>query len=133
MAGMDEQEAKPQRGRPKNVIPDDVMARALQMALWNCNDCTIETALGWRQGFIAERRDISAKIKQKRAEHRQILREAQFKQVKNPAMAIFLGKNALGQADKQDHRLALDEETRSLLDVIDGKTKGVLPSAEVGD
>ena len=114
----------------KKLIPEEEMNEALRLAGMNCQNGTIETYLGWNDGFISKRRDIDKKLQAKRAEHRISIRESQQKSIKNPVMAIFLGKNVLGQADKQDHRLALDEETRSLLDVIDGKTKGILPSAE---
>jgi hypothetical protein len=45
-------------------------------------------------------------------------------------MAMFLGKNVLGQADKQEHRHGFTEETVSLLSMIDGQSRGILPSNE---
>ena len=42
-------------------------------------------------------------------------------------MAIFLGKNELGQTDKQEIEHSLDKPTATLLGLIDGNSKGKLP------
>ena len=89
-------------GRPRKVISDEDMIKAEGYALENCQDCTIEGLMGWSQGFIKEREDISKRLRQKRQEHKQAIRASQFNHVKNPVMAMFLGKNVLGQADKQE-------------------------------
>ena len=47
-------------------------------------------------------------------------------------MAIFLGKNVLGQSDKQEIEHGVTTEMANLLGLIDGSTKGKLPDAEEG-
>jgi len=89
------------RGK-KKIITKEVMAEAERMAGLNCQDGTIATALGWHVNFIKERKDILKRLRKKRAEFKIDLREAQKNQTNTPAMAIFLGKNYLGQADKQE-------------------------------
>ena len=49
---------------------------------------------------------------------------------KSPAMAIFLGKNELGQKDKQEIEHSLDKPTATLLGLIDGDSKGKLPDSK---
>ena len=107
------------------------MARAESLAYDGCQNNTVEGLLRWARGFIAARPDIAEKLTRKRQERKAWLRRLQFKQAeKQPVVGIFLGKNYLGQADKQEHRLGLDERTSSLLALIDGKDKGKLPSEE---
>lgn len=89
------------RGCKKIISPDD-MAKAESYALLNCKDRTICLLMGWADNFINQREEIRARMEVKRAEHRLCLRESQSKHIKNPIMAIFLGKNCLGQADKQE-------------------------------
>ena len=114
-------------GRPKTVISDEDLAAAEALALLNCQTGTIAVAMGWDRQWLDQRPDILTKLSKKRAEHKIELRKCQYNQRKNPALAIFLGKNALGQADKQEHKMGLDEQTSSLLAMIDGKDKGKLP------
>ena len=117
----------------KKIVSDEDMAKAEAYALDNCQNGTICKLMGWHHNFLEDRPDILKKLEVKRAEHKAELRANQRRQAKtNPVMNIFLGKNALGQADKQEHKYGLNEETTSLLALIDGKSKGVLPSAERG-
>ena len=127
-------EDKPKRGpgRPKAVISDEDLAKAEEYALQNCKNNTIATLMGWHPMFIAEHEEILKRLRKKRAEHAQTIRESQFNHVKNPIMAMFLGKNVLGQADKQDIKHGMSEDTLSLLSLIDGKTRNTLPG-EAGD
>jgi hypothetical protein len=82
------------RGK-KRKIPEDEMNETLRLAGLNCKNYTIEKILGWHNGFIERRPDIAKKLHKKRAEFVAELREAQTKQINNPSMAIFLGKNYL--------------------------------------
>ena len=67
----------------------------------------------------------------KRALWRQELRHLQHKHAKStPVMTIFLGKNELGQTDKREDTHKVDEATASLLGLVDGATRGKLPSDE---
>ena len=68
---------------------------------------------------------------QKRATHKCDILKDQRKHSKNtPVGAIWLGKQFLGQADKQQVKHGVDAETASLLSLIDGGDKGKLPSEE---
>jgi len=90
------------RGKKKYISPED-MARAEGYALDNCQNGTIEGMMGWEEGFIFKRKDIARKLLKKRQQHKVELRADQRAMShKQPAMAIFLGKNVLGQADKQE-------------------------------
>ena len=86
--------------RPRRVFTDEEEAKILQMALDNCHMDTIALALDIPLETL--RRHYGGYISQKRAEGRTELRRMQREQApKSPAMAIFLGKNELGQVDKQ--------------------------------
>jgi hypothetical protein len=78
------------------------MHKAEEMALQNYNNNTICELLGWDREWLHGREDILTRLRIKRAEHRAAIRGSQFNHVKNPIMAMFLGKNVLGQADKQE-------------------------------
>ena len=91
--------------RPKRIFTKEEKASIEQMALDNCHMDTIGLALGIAKNTLI--RHYGAYISQKRAEGRTILRDNQVKMSKdNVAMAIFLGKNELGQTDKHDHILS---------------------------
>ena len=86
--------------RPERKFTDEEMAQILQMALDNCHVDTIALALDIPKETLVRR--FGTYISQKRAEGRTELRRMQREQApKSPAMAIFLGKNELGQVDKQ--------------------------------
>ena len=89
------------RGKKKINSPED-MAKAEGYALDNCLNGTIEGLMGWHNDFIGHNPEIAKKLTKKRQEHKLELRRSQWNQKKNPALAIFMGKNALGQADKQE-------------------------------
>ena len=90
------------RGCKKIISPED-MERAEAYAYNGCQNGTIEGLMGWNTGFIHDSKDIRGKLLQKRQERYAYLRKRQFEQgEKNPVMNIFLGKNYLGQADKQE-------------------------------
>ena len=86
--------------------------------------------MNWSNGFISKRPDISKKLTQKRQHRKNDLRQAQTDtalSAKNPVMQIWLGKNDLGQTDKQDVRHDVSPEIRELMHMIDGKDQGRLP------
>ena len=88
-------------GRPKKQFNPEQMRQIEQMAFDNCHTRTIAEAIGESQDTI--KRHFASLLKKKRAEGRAALRRSQRKlAATNPAMAIFLGKNELGQADKQE-------------------------------
>ena len=79
------------------------MAKIDELALLNCNNNTIAVILDVDVNVMLDQ--YSKRITQKRAEHRVNLRKRQLDLVDGPkgaTMAIFLGKNDLGQADKQE-------------------------------
>jgi len=87
--------------RPKRVFNEDEIHKITEMALNNCHMDTIALALDIPKTTLIRR--FGAVIKQKRAEGRTILRSNQVKLAKTQAaMAIFLGKNELGQVDKTE-------------------------------
>ena len=68
---------------------------------------------------------------QKRAIFRQDILKDQRKHSKNtPVGSIWQGKQFLGQTDKQQVQHGVDEATVSLLGLVDGSTRGKLPSDE---
>ncbi len=116
-------------GRPNYKFTKEQLALADDMAINWCQDNTIAVRLGVKVDTLTL--NLGKRLREKRAQAKQDLRTLQAKQaLKTPIMAIFLGKNYLGQADKQDHKFGLDEQTSSLLAMIDGKGKNQLPSEE---
>ena len=90
------------RGKKKQISPED-MLKAEEYALQGCKNNTIATLMGWGHNFIDDRPDIRKRLTLKRAERNQKLRKLQFEQAEKYApMAMFLGKNYLGQADKSE-------------------------------
>lgn len=77
---------------------------------------------------------LTSFCRQKRAIFRHQIRQDQSKHSKTtPVGAIWLGKNELGQSDKNEIRHAVSEETASLLGLVDGVTRGKLPSESEED
>lgn len=97
--------------RPKREFTDEETQKIEEYALNNCHFETIALALEIPVNTLKRR--FGRFIKQKRAEGRIRLRGYQTDLAKNnPAMAIFLGKNELGQTDKQ-----LIEQRTTIIDV----------------
>lgn len=98
-------------GRPKKQFSEDIMQKIEEYALNNCHFETIAMALEIPVNTLKRR--FGRFIRQKRAEGRVKLRANQVKLSKNhPAMAIFLGKNELGQVDKQTLDLQKPEQVK---------------------
>ena len=86
-------------GRPKASFSDEEIAEIEQYALDGCQTGTIATLTGIAYNTLD--RHFGKNLTKKRAERKQKLRVNQNKlSENNPAMAIFLGKNELGQTDK---------------------------------
>lgn len=89
-------------------------------------DVTDKTLTNWckreyKQGF-------SDVFKQKRQKGHISLRRHQFELAKtNPTMAIFLGKNYLGQKDKQDEELGAEKLQELLQSVVTMQTIAAAP------
>jgi len=101
----------------KKLISEKDIAKAEGYALAGCKNNTICTLMGWGHNFLEDRPDIRKKLTQKRAERDFALRKSQTDKAlkeKNPTMLIFLGKNELGQTDRQDHKVDGVVGTREL-------------------
>ena len=87
-----------------------------RLALSGCQNLTIARIMGINEDTML--RHHKELLQQKRAERKYNLRKQQNLVAKkgNPAMNIFLGKNELGQADKQD--IAMSGEVRLLPPII---------------
>ena len=86
--------------RPKRVFTDEEQQKIEQYARDNCYDRTISTALDIP--IMTLKRRFGTKIRRWRAQGKVDLRENQRKLSKiSSDMAKFLGKNVLGQVDKQ--------------------------------
>ena len=93
--------AKKKTGRPLRKFTDEQKRSIERMALDNCHLDTIAMALSVPKQTLVRR--FGTFIAQKRAKGRTDLRRTQRKlAAKNPAMAIFLGKNELSQTDKRE-------------------------------
>ena len=90
------------------------MARAESYALENCQNGTIAGLMGWDREWLHGREDILTKLRVKRQEHKLQIRQEQRKQLKNPVMAIWLGKNALGQTDRVETQLGVTQNLADL-------------------
>jgi len=87
--------------RPKRQFTDEEEQKIEQYARNNCYDRTISTALDIP--IMTLKRRFGTKIRRWRAQGKVELREVQRKLAKtSPDMAKFLGKNELGQVDKQE-------------------------------
>lgn len=88
-------------GRPRYEFSEDQIALAEEMAYNWCQDNTIAVKLDVKVDTLT--RVLGKSLRLKRAEAKFALRKRQFEQSeKNPIVGIFLGKNYLGQADKQE-------------------------------
>jgi len=112
----------------KTVVSDEDMAKAEECAFQGCQTGTICTLMGWDRQWVDGRKDILTKLTLKRAERKLAIRSAQMGNIKNPVMGIWLGKNELNQTGRAEIKHGVDEATVSLLELIDGSSRGKLPS-----
>lgn len=97
--------AKRGPGKPRRIITPAQMRKAEGYAFGGCQNGTIATLMGWADAFITDRKDIRKRLSKKRAERKVWLREVQDEHAEGgngAAMSMFLGKNELDQADKQE-------------------------------
>ena len=86
--------------RPKRQFTDKDEQQMFDYALAGCQNGTIARLMCISLTTLIRR--YGSLLSEKRAERKFILRNDQTKLAKTfPAMAIFLGKNELGQVDKQ--------------------------------
>ena len=79
---------------------DEITQQVAELARKGCQNKTIANITGIANNTLKRR--FGKLLMKSRSERRMYLRECQWDLAKtNPAMAIFLGKNELGQVDKQ--------------------------------
>lgn len=124
---------KKKLGRPRKTFLTQLQLRKMDiMAKDQCKHRTIAEALSI--GREALRAHYLPRLIKKGAEGRIALRASQRRMSnKQPVMAIFLGKQYLEQSDKQEVKHAITEETATLLGMIDGTSKGMLPDRQEGE
>lgn len=95
-------------GRPRKLTPDDLTLKTIK-GLGAIQATTLECAamLGVAENtflkFKADYEEVAEAYENGKGTGRVSLRRTQFRLAdKNAAMAIFLGKNILGQVDKQE-------------------------------
>ncbi|KKN47759.1 hypothetical protein LCGC14_0659930 [marine sediment metagenome] len=86
-------------GRPKRVFTEEEVSEIEEMAQRNCNTNTIARKLDIP--FNSLERHFGKQIRQGRAIWKDKVRIAQDNLKETPQMAIWLGKQDLGQVDKQ--------------------------------
>ncbi len=135
MAKKPKSKAKPKKnGRPERKFTKEQIAEMEKYALAGCQNTTIANLMDIPKETLSRR--FGTLLTKRRCERKYILRVAQNKLAGdgNPAMLIFLGKNELEQADKQEHEHNIGEKTlRTVLGIIDGSTKGTLPASDPKD
>ena len=113
----------------KTKLTDEQWEQMGEYALEGCQNSTIAGMMGIPLTTIESNEELRRFLWKKRCERKHVLRQAQNKHAqRTPVMAIFLGKNELGQTDKQEVKHAVTEEAASLLDLVDGQNRGKLPS-----
>ncbi len=89
-------------GRKKRKFTEAQVRKMKRLALAGCQNNTIATIMDIPMNTL--KRHFGKLLTKKRCERKYIIRRDQKKHCRtNPTMAIFLGKNELGQADKQEH------------------------------
>lgn len=108
-------------GRHKKEISPSEMKRADNYAFNQCHNATICEALGWCKDFIEQRKDLTERFRQKRAQGKAALFVAQGEKARNGdvTMQIWCGKQHLEQSDKSESKWTFGETP--LVVVIGGK------------
>lgn len=119
---MAEKEIKARQGRPPKELDKKQFEKlcALQATIEEIAgffDCDEDTVNAWCKRVYGE--TFSVVFKSKSAQGKLSLRRTQFKLAeKSAAMAIFLGKNMLGQTDKIEQTVMEVEDLSSLADML---------------
>lgn len=114
--------------RPKRVFTDEDEQQMYEYALSGCQNGTIATLMCIPLTTLIRR--FGAVLREKRAERKYNIRNNQTNLSEhNPAMAIFLGKNELGQTDKQEPiKDATEPEALTLKEITELKRLAGLAS-----
>lgn len=112
-------------------LTDGQLKEIAEHAKIGCPDKDIALLMDIPETSFTDSTKLRCYCTKKRAIWRKTIRQDQQKHCKNtPVGAIWLGKQALGQTDKQQVNHGVDEATVSLLGIIDGGGRGKLPSDE---
>lgn len=111
------------KGRPKIVFSDEMIEELEKLCELQCTDAEIAAFFGVSEDTIQRRKKddegFLAKYTKGKEAGKRSLRRLQWKSAEggNVAMQIFLGKNLLGQSDRQDIKHGVDERIESLMDI----------------
>ena len=112
-------------------LTDGQMKEIAEHAKIGCPNKDIALLMGIPDNSFTQCTKLCAYTNQKRAIFRKNIRQDQVKHSCNtPVGSIWLGKDVLGQTDKHENKHIVDEATASLLGLVDGNTRGKLPSEE---
>ena len=125
--------------RPKKEIDQKQFEQLCSMQCTEVEICawfdvTDKTLANWCKRTYGK--SFSEVFKLKREKGHISLRRSQFKLAEtNPTMAIFLGKNYLGQKDKQEEELAAEKIQNMLQSVVamQNVTNNVAPNRNIED
>ena len=126
-------------GRPKKEIDQEQFEKlcAIQCTKFEiCSwfDVTDKTLEHWVNNTYG--RHFSEVFAEKREAGKISLRRSQWRLAeKNASMAIFLGKNYLGQEDSLTHRVNIDTETRQTVEdlLLEAESEDRQDQTEAGD
>ncbi len=112
-------------GRPKRVFTQEQIDEMTELALGGCQNNTIANIMDIPKETLVV--NFGQLLTKKRCERKYSLRKKQDAAAEkgNPALLIFLGKNELGQRDKQDIEHSGEVGIAGLLKALDGGTRGL--------
>lgn len=116
--------AKKKVGRKPKVFTPAQWEQMGSYALAGCQNGTIAALMDIPKNTLIDH--CRTFLHKKRCQRKLILRKAQNKHLeKNPIMCIFLGKNELGQSDKQETVHGISDDLADLMKEISGENKGL--------
>lgn len=130
-------DVKAKRGRPPKELDKKQFEKlcALQATLDEIAgffDCDVNTVEVWCKRVYGV--NFSDVFKSKSAQGKLSLRRFQFKLAeKNAAMAIFLGKNMLGQTDKIEQTITEVEDLSALADMLKEDKDDIVEEIDDGE
>lgn len=111
------------KGRPKIVFNDKMLEELEKLYAIQCTDAEVAAFFGVSEDTIQRRKkddeSFLARYTKGKEEGKRSLRRLQWKSAEKGSipMQIFLGKNILGQSDRQDIKHDIDERIQTLADV----------------
>ena len=124
--------AKSNAGRPPKQFTDEQIACIDEKALHQSKDNTIAVEMGIE--IETFRKHFSKRCEQKRAEGKNVCHKMQYEQMqKNPVMAIWWGKQHLGQTDRADVTSKVEGLAAPVVLVMPPKGTSKAEAAETGE